>query len=200
MIKTEEIKNYDDYTDEELIELMRNGKTDIMEYLINKYKALVRKKARVLYLAGGDQDDLIQEGMIGLFKAVRDYRADRSAQFSTFANLCIDRQLYHAVQSYNRQKHQLLNNSISLNSEEGESELRFLSQESPETIVIEQEYAAQLEEKLKSQLSSLELQVMELYIGGRDYTEIASLLQRDTKSIDNALQRIRKKVKECMEI
>lgn len=199
MGKTAETKNYDEYTDEELIAIMRNGNSDIMEYLIDKYKALVRKKARVLYLAGGDQDDLIQEGMIGLFKAVRDYRADRSAQFSTFANLCVDRQLYHAVQSYNRQKHQLLNNSISLNSEEGESELRFLSQESPETIVVEQEYAAQLEEKIKSQLSSLEKQVMELYIGGHDYMEIASLLKRDAKSIDNALQRIRKKVKECME-
>ena len=114
------MKDYTQFTDEELIDMLRQGEPDVMDYIIDKYKSMVRKKARVLYLVGGDQDDLIQEGMIGLFKAVRDYRKEKDASFRTFAQLCVDRQLYHAIQSSNRQKHQPLNSYVSINSEEWE--------------------------------------------------------------------------------
>ena len=115
------MKNYAQYTDEELLHMQQQGESGIMDYLIEKYKPMVRQKARVLYLVGGDQDDLIQEGMIGLFKAVRDYRADKDTSFKTFAQLCVDRQIYHAIQSSNRQKHQPLNSYVSINGEEWEA-------------------------------------------------------------------------------
>ena len=111
------MKDYTQYTDEELLTMRENGEEEITEYLIEKYKPMVRQRVRVLYLVGGDQDDLIQEGMIGLFKAVRDYRKDRDASFHTFAHLCVDRQIYRAIQSYNRQKHQPLNSYVSLSGE-----------------------------------------------------------------------------------
>ena len=109
------MKKYTEYTDEELVELLRQGDTEVMDYLLEKYKFVVRQKARVLYLAGGEADDLIQEGMIGLFKAIRDYRGDKEASFYTFAQLCVDRQMYNAIQSSTRQKHQPLNSYISMN-------------------------------------------------------------------------------------
>ena len=136
------MKDYTQFTDEELIDMLRQGEPDVMDYIIDKYKSMVRKKARVLYLVGGDQDDLIQEGMIGLFKAVRDYRKEKDASFRTFAQLCVDRQLYHAIQSSNRQKHQPLNSYVSINSEEWEEEVYNIFQQSPENIVIAQENAA----------------------------------------------------------
>ena len=111
------MKEYTEYTDEELVELLRQGDTEVMDYLLEKYKFVVRQKARVLYLAGGEADDLIQEGMIGLFKAIRDYRGDKEASFYTFAQLCVDRQMYNAIQSSTRQKHQPLNSYISRNGE-----------------------------------------------------------------------------------
>lgn len=148
------MKDYTPFTDEELIEMLRQGNEDVMDYLIDKYKSMVRKKARVLYLVGGDQDDLIQEGMIGLFKAVRDYRKEKDASFHTFAQLCVDRQLYHAIQSSNRQKHQPLNSYVSINSEEWEEEVYSIFQQSPENIVIAQENAEHLERKIQQQLSN----------------------------------------------
>lgn len=194
------MKDYTQYTDEELLEILEQGDQDVIEYLIEKYKPMVRQKARVLYLVGGDQDDLIQEGMIGLFKAVRDYRGDRETSFRTFAQLCVDRQIYHAIQSSNRQKHQPLNSYISLSDEEGETELSNMFQQSPENIVIAQENAATMESRIRSQLSEFENQVLERYLDGENYLQIAEILEKTPKSIDNALQRIRSKVKECLRL
>ena len=192
------MKDYTQFTDEELIDMLRQGEPDVMDYIIDKYKSMVRKKVRVLYLVGGDQDDLIQEGMIGLFKAVRDYRKEKDASFRTFAQLCVYRQLYHAIQSSNRQKHQPLNSYVSINSEEWEEEVYNIFQQSPENIVIAQENAAHLEKKIRKQLSSFENQVLMMYLDGDNYLQIAEKLGKTPKSIDNALQRIRGKVKECV--
>lgn len=192
------IKDFAQYTDEELIEKLRQGEPEVMDYLIDKYKSMVRQKARVLYLVGGEQDDLIQEGMIGLFKAMRDYHAGKDASFHTFAQLCVDRQMYHAIQSSNRQKHQPLNSYVSMSSEEWENEVRTMLQQSPENIVIAQENAAHLESKIRNQLSKFENQVLDMYLDGDNYLTIADKMGKTPKSIDNALQRIRMKVKECV--
>ena len=190
------IKDFSQYTDEELIAKLLQGEPEVMDYLIDKYKSMVRQKARVLYLVGGEQDDLIQEGMIGLFKAVRDYHAEKDASFRTFAQLCVDRQMYHAIQSSNRQKHQPLNSYVSMSSEEWENEVRTMLQQSPENIVIAQENAAHLESKIRNQLSKFENQVLDMYLDGDNYLTIADKMGKTPKSIDNALQRIRMKVKE----
>lgn len=190
------IKDFSQYTDEELIAKLRQGEPEVMDYLIDKYKSMVRQKARVLYLVGGEQDDLIQEGMIGLFKAVRDYHTEKDASFRTFAQLCVDRQMYHAIQSSNRQKHQPLNSYVSMSSEEWENEVRTMLQQSPENIVIAQENAAHLESKIRNQLSKFENQVLDMYLDGDNYLTIADKMGKTPKSIDNALQRIRMKVKE----
>lgn len=193
------MKDYTEYTDEELLKMLKDEDENIMEYLIDKYKSMVRQKARVLYLVGGEQDDLIQEGMIGLFKAIRDYSPQRETSFQTFARLCVDRQMYHAIQSSNRQKHQPLNTYISLNGNEWETELGNLCQQSPESIVIDQENAEGMEKQIRDQLSPFEDQVLELYLQGEDYLGIGEQLRKSPKSIDNALQRIRSKVKEYLE-
>ena len=190
---------YGDYTDEELLELQRDGRENVTDYLLDKYKAMVKKKARVLYLMGGEQDDLIQEGMIGLFKAIRDYRPEKDTSFYTFAQLCVDRQLYNAVQSSNRQKHRPLNSYVPLNTEEGEHELRDFRQQSPENIVIARENEAAMEQKIREQLSDFENQVLARYLEGENYLQIAADLRRPPKSVDNALQRIRSKVRVWLE-
>lgn len=193
------MKDYTGYTDDQLLELLREGREEVMDYLIDKYKPMVRKKARVLYLMGGDQDDLIQEGMIGLFKAVRDYRKGKEASFSTFAQLCVDRQLYNAVQSSNRQKHRPLNSYVSLNSQESQNELEVFRQPSPENIVIDRENARAMERRIQEQLSDFENLVLEKYLNGENYLQIAESLDRPPKSIDNALQRIRSKVRSFLD-
>lgn len=192
------MKDYTQYTDEELVDMIRRGEQEVMDFIIDKYKSMVRQKARVLYLVGGEQDDLIQEGMIGLFKAVRDYRKEKDASFRTFAQLCVDRQIYHAIQSSNRQKHQPLNTYISMSSEEWEDEVYHMFQQSPENIVIAQENVVHLKNTIRRQLSSFENQVLEMYLDGDNYLQIAEKLGKPPKSIDNALQRIRGKVKECI--
>jgi len=192
------MSKYDGYTDEQLIARMREGDEEVAQYLLDKYKYLVRKKARAMYLVGGETDDLIQEGMLGLFKAVRDYREERDTSFSTFARLCIDRQLYNAIQSSNRQKHRPLNSYVSLSDEEFQMELRQLSEQNPEAIIIDQENAAGMEQRIKDSLSSFENEVLKMYLEGADYIHIAEQLEKSPKSIDNALQRIRSKVKSCI--
>ncbi len=189
-------KDYDTCTDEELIERLRAGEREITDYLIDKYKSLVRTKARALYLAGGDHEDLIQEGMLGLFKAVRDYRPEKEAAFATFAGLCIDRQMYSAVASSQRQKHQPLNSFVSLSEPVSEQELRLVDEETPEEIMISRENLQGMHERIKERLSRFEYQVLELYLKGYDYTQIAEKLGKQPKAIDNALQRIRNKVRE----
>ena len=192
------MKDYTEYTDEELVDLLRQGETEVMDYLLEKYKFIVRQKARVLYLAGGEADDLIQEGMIGLFKAIRDYRGDKEASFYTFAQLCVDRQMYNAIQSSTRQKHQPLNSYVSMNGEEWESQMGSKTQQSPESIIIAQENAVMMEENIRKQLSKFENEVLTLYLEGNNYQQIGEAMGKPSKSIDNALQRIKTKVRECL--
>ena len=190
-------QKFDVYTDEELIRRMRDGEAGIADYLVDKYKYLVRQKARVLYLAGGDQEDLIQEGMLGLFKAVQSYQEGREAAFSTFAALCIDRQLYSAINMSKRQKHQPLNSFVSLSEPVSEQELRLIDEETPEEILINRENLDRMHEKIRKALSPFEYEVLEFYLKGYGYQQIAQKMEKAPKAIDNALQRIRNKVREC---
>ena len=185
---------YEGYSDEELIAMMKRGEPEIMDYLMEKYKNLVRRKARALYLIGGDGDDLIQEGMIGLFKAVRDYNAEKEASFGGFADLCISRQMYTAVEASARKKHIPLNSYISLysgtiSSREHEVPLRDVLPDSRED-------REQMHREMKKRLSGFETQVLEAYLEGMNYKEIGEALGKPAKAIDNALQRIRKKITE----
>ena len=195
------MKQYDKIKDEELIFRFKQGETEILDYLMEKYKNMVRKKARAMFLIGGDNDDLIQEGMIGLFKAVRDYQPEKEASFQTFARICVDRQIYNAIQNSNRQKHQPLNSYISLSQEDGENEehLPDMWVENPESIIIDQENVRDLEQEITCTLSPMENQVLDYYLDGNGYTEIAKIMGKTLKSIDNALQRIRGKIKEQLE-
>ena len=197
------MEGYKGYSDEELIEKLRAGNAEIIDYIMDKYKDLVRKKARALYLMGGDNDDLIQEGMIGLFKAIRDYQESREASFYHFADLCISRQMYSAIEASNRKKHTPLNSYISLYSgTTKQDEQMILLQDilpsiqdgNPEDLVIHQESVKQIEQEMKSRLSKFEQQVLDCFLQGLDYLEIGEILGKEAKSIDNALQRIRKKL------
>ena len=200
-------RSYQDLTDEELISLYRDGDMGAIELLMQKYKELVLGKARTMYILGGDADDLIQEGMLGLFKAVRDYDSGRDASFRTFARLCVTRQLYNAVEASGRKKHLPLNSAISLNrtaggteEEEASESMQDLIQASssfnPEELFLEKEREQALEEHIEKELSRFERQVLDLYLTGMGYTEIAHVLNRDEKSADNALQRIRNKLRD----
>lgn len=194
-------------SDEVLIQRLRDGETDIIDYIMDKYKNLVKNKAKSMYILGADTEDLIQEGMIGLFKAVRDYDSGRDASFYTFADLCILRQMYTAVQASNRQKHKPLNTYISFYSvnqdgEEQEKELIDTLQSgfdnNPEEVLIDRENVLLLERKIEKELSTFEKQVLDLYLTGMGYIQIAKVLGRDEKSTDNALQRIKSKIKKAI--
>ena len=189
---------FDKISDEELIARLRDGETIIEDYLMEKYKGLVRQKARAMFLIGGDTDDLIQEGMIGLFNAVRDFQPGREATFATFARMCIDRQIYSAIQNSNRQKHLPLNSYVSLNQEDESSPIWELSVENPEEIIIDQETTRDLQQKISDYLSPMENKVLDLYLKGEGYVEIGRILGKSPKSIDNALQRIRAKIREVI--
>lgn len=193
------MEQYSKYSDEELIQRLRAGETGIADYLIEKYKYLVRRKARAMFLIGGDTDDLIQEGMIGLFKAVRDYHPGKKASFVTFAQMCIDRQIYSAVQSCNRQKHMPLNTYISLSQEDEESPLAQAWVETPEEIIIDRENTRALEDEIKSALSPMENTVLNYYLEGKSYADIGMLMDKNPKSVDNALRRIRTKIRDYLE-
>ena len=201
---------YESLTDEQIIELARDGDHAATDYLMEKYKGLVRSKAKSMYILGGETDDLIQEGMMGLFKAVRDYDSGRDASFMTFAQLCISRQLYTAVQASGRKKHLPLNTAVSLytdtlpESESGtDREVSIMdtiaaSDSDPEDQFILTESLALLEERIDKGLSPLEKQVLDLYLTGMNYVEIAHVLGREEKSTDNALQRIRTKIRKMI--
>ncbi len=200
---------YDDMDDEQLIVQIHDGAPgDMVEYVMNKYKNLVRKKAASMYILGADRDDLIQEGMIGLFKAVRDYDCGRDASFSTFAELCISRQMYSAIKTLARKKHAPLNSYISIYASREDMELgaempleEILEANPnyvPEKYVIDQENLQDLEEGIERELSELERQVLDLYITGMSIKEISAVLGRDEKSTDNAMQRIRNKLKKYL--
>lgn len=192
---------YSCMTDEELIEQLRAGDKGIMDYILNKYKPLVLGKANAMYLIGGDTDDLIQEGMIGLFKAIRDFRADRESTFFHFAEICITRQLYSAVEASNRKKHVPLNTYVSFYSqtgEEGKSLAETLptdDMDNPEQMIIHQENFRAFWEQLKGRLSKMERQVLDEYLKGLNYRQIAEKLEKSPKAIDNALSRIKSKIK-----
>lgn len=186
---------YKDEKDEDLLRRLRAGESEIADYLVDKYKYLVRQKARPLYLAGGDQEDLIQEGMLGLFKAIQGYQEDKETAFSTFAALCIDRQMYSAISMSQRQKHQPLNSFVSLSEPVSEQELRLIDEETPEAILISRESVDRMHEKIREILSPFEYQVLELYLKGYGYQQIAQQMEKSPKAIDNALQRIRTKVR-----
>ena len=202
------MKTYGDYSDEELIRMLRNGNVEITDFIMEKYKNLVRKKARAMYLIGGDNDDLIQEGMIGLFKAIRDYREEREASFFHFADLCIGRQIYSAVEMSRRKKHLPLNTYVSLYedaSEGGEDgltlveALQSISDKNLEELLIDQESAVSLEKRIDQSLSDFEKEVLDRYLAGNNYAEIAAALEKTPKSVDNALQRVKNKLLDVLE-
>jgi len=191
--------SYANYTDEALIEMLRSGEAEIADYIMEKYKPLVRKKTNAMYLIGGETEDLIQEGMIGLFKAMRDYNPEKEASFFSFAELCINRQLYSALETSNRKKHMPLNTYISFSNQSGSDGInleQMLMDEaaSPEQMMIEQEAKEEFFQRLQEKLSSMEKKVLYLYLEGNSYTQIAELMRKAPKSIDNSLQRIRGKI------
>ena len=200
------MRNYGNVTDEELILRLRDGEKTVTDYIMEKYKHLVRNKAGSMYILGADRDDLIQEGMIGLFKAIRDYDSGRDASFYTFAELCISRQMYSAIQAADRKKHIPLNSYISLygdGKEEEEEENGILSimadeEQNPERLLIDREEVQNLEKSIDRELSFFEKQVLDLHLTGMSYNEIAKVLGRDEKSTDNALQRARTKIRKLI--
>lgn len=194
------IKEYEGIPDEELIRRAQNGEKKLEEFLIDKYKGMVRKKAHAMFLIGGEQEDLIQEGMIGLFRAVRDYRPSKNASFATFASLCVERQIYKAIEISGRQKHRPLNSYISLSEENSPlKNTEDTKQQNPEEIIIDRESTNLMQEKIKEKLSPFENQVLRAYLEGKDYHQIARQMEKSPKSIDNALQRIRNKIHDLME-
>lgn len=198
---------YNDMEDEDIVGAAKAGNPLALEYLINKYKNLVRTKARAYFLIGADRDDIIQEGMIGLYKAIRDYDKDKLTPFKSFAEVCITRQIITAIKSATRQKHIPLNSYISLNKPmfEEESERTLLdiieggNITDPMEVFIGRESVDTMEAMMKEVLSDLEFGVLKSYIEGKSYQEIAKELNRDIKSIDNALQRVKKKLEDCLE-
>ena len=200
----ENVTDYEKLTDEEIIESYRGGQEAAIDFICQKYKPLVRKKARSMYLAGGETDDLIQEGMLGLFKAIRDFEPQKQVTFYHFAQLCVMRQIQKAVEASNRKKNQPLNAYISISDAkeaEGTWTQELLSADAmvnPEQLLIDTENVRQMKERVMESLSPLEKSVLELYLQGYDYRAIAGILKRPDKGIDNAIQRIRQKVKKLL--
>lgn len=186
----------------------KNGNQEIMDYLMVKYKSMVRKKARAMYLLGGENEDLIQEGMIGLIKAVRDFDVTQKTSFSSFAELCVSRQMYSAIEASNRKKHLPLNSYVSLYEDseqvgEGRSlplidTIESSKENDPEVLYFGKEYTEAFAEQLKELLSPLENHVLYLHLMGTDYRTIAELLGKSPKSVDNALQRIKTKAQKIL--
>lgn len=200
------LPDYDEMTDEQVVEIARDGDIDAQEYLINKYRNYVRAKARTYFLLGGDKEDLIQEGMIGMYKAIRDFRSDKLSSFRAFAELCITRQIITAIKTATRQKHIPLNSYISLNKPiyDEDSDRTLLDiitgnkVSDPEELIISREEFSEIEEKMGELLSPLEWQVLMYYLEGKSYQEIAEDLGRHVKSIDNALQRVKRKLEKYL--
>ena len=198
---------FDGMQDEEAVEVARTGSVEAQEYLINKYKGFVKAKARSYFLIGADREDIIQEGMIGLYKAIRDFRSDKLTSFKAFAELCITRQIITAIKTATRQKHIPLNSYVSLNrpiyDEDSDRTLLDIMPSDqvldPEEVVISAEEIGRMEEQITEILSDLEWQVLNCYLDGKSYVEIADELQRHVKSVDNALQRVKRKLERYMD-
>ena len=205
--KLQVVQHFDELSDEELVEQVHLGNTNALDYLITKYRLFVKVKARSYFLIGADKEDIIQEGMIGLYKAIRDFKGDKLASFRAFAELCITRQIITAIKTATRQKHIPLNSYVSLDKpiydEDSERTLMDVItsplSDNPEHLMINREEYSRLEGQMSEVLSELERQVLVLYLEGRSYNEISSLLKRSTKSIDNALQRIKRKLERHLE-
>ncbi|OMP67980.1 RNA polymerase sporulation sigma factor SigH [Domibacillus epiphyticus] len=197
----------DTLNDEQLVELVHNGDSDALDYLIHKYRNFVRAKARSYFLIGADKEDIVQEGMIGLYKAVRDFKGDKLSTFKAFAELCITRQIITAIKTATRQKHIPLNSYVSLDKpiydEESDRTLMDVligaKVTDPEELIINREQFSNIEGKVNELLSDLERQVLALYLDGRSYQEISEELNRHVKSIDNALQRVKRKLERYLE-
>lgn len=197
---------YENIDDEKLVEFVHQGDSDALDYLIHKYRQFVRAKARSYFLIGADREDIVQEGMIGLFKAIRDYKGDKSTSFKAFAELCITRQIITAIKTATRQKHIPLNSYVSLDKpvydDESDRTLMDMLEGSksmdPEEMVINQEEFNTIEMKITELLSDLEREVLALYLDGQSYQEISAELNRHVKSIDNALQRVKRKLEKYL--
>jgi RNA polymerase sporulation-specific sigma factor len=204
----EKVKDPEQLSDEHLVESVRSGDDEALETLINKYRNFVRAKARSYFLIGADREDIVQEGMIGLYKSIRDYRDDKLTSFKAFAELCITRQIITAIKTATRQKHIPLNSYVSLDKPiyDEDSDRTLLDVicgsrvSDPEELLINQEEFDDIEVKMGEILSDLERKVLMLYLDGRSYQEIAVDLKRHVKSIDNALQRVKRKLERYLEV
>ena len=202
------MKKYTAATDEQLVEYIVNGDSEAMDFLMDKYKNLVRSRARTLFLVGADREDLIQEGMIGLYKAIRDYNPKKNVSFQSFAELCINRQMYSAIKGSNTKKNQPLNDYISIDGmggQEGqETSAEWLLGEiseknkNPEQLMLDKEAEDMLEYTLVGHLSELERKVLFYYMRDYNYSRIASILGKEPKAVDNALQRIKRKLTQVL--
>lgn len=206
--KMQVIEQFEKLSDEQLVEQVHQGNTEALDYLITKYRLFVKSKAKSYFLIGADKEDIVQEGMIGLYKAIRDFKGDKLSSFRAFAELCITRQIITAIKTATRQKHVPLNSYVSLDKPiyDEESERTLLDVitspvvNDPAHIVINQENFSALESKMTEVLSELEQQVLTRYLAGQSYYEISEELNRHVKSIDNALQRVKRKLERHLEI
>jgi len=200
------ISSFEDRLDEEVVIEAKNGDTRAQEYLINKYENFVKSKAKSYFLIGADKEDIYQEGMIGLYKAIRDFKPDKLSSFKAFAELCVTRQIITAIKTATRQKHIPLNTYVSLNKpiydEESDRTLLDVLSEArvadPEELIISREELNHIQNEIGEVLSTLELEVLMSYLDGKSYQEIACDLDRHAKSIDNALQRVKRKLEKCL--
>lgn len=206
--KIQVIQQFEQFSDEDLIEQVHQGSTDALDFLITKYRLFVKIKARSYFLIGADKEDIVQEGMIGLYKAIRDFKGDKLSSFRAFAELCITRQIITAIKTATRQKHIPLNSYVSLDKpiydEDSERTLMDVITspvtDNPEFLMINREEYSHLEQKMSEVLSELEQQVLARYLEGQSYNEISEELNRHVKSIDNALQRVKRKLERHLEI
>lgn len=210
MVNHEQVQaqQFTEMSDEELVSLVHSGNTEALDYLITKYRHFVRMKARSYFLIGADKEDIIQEGMIGLYKAIRDFRSDKLSSFRAFAELCIIRQIITAIKTATRQKHIPLNSYVSLDKpiydEESDRTLMDVltgnGVDDPEELMINNEEFMYMEAKMGEVLSNLEREVLALYLDGQSYQEISEKLERHVKSIDNALQRVKRKLERHLQL
>lgn len=206
--------NYDEFSDEELVDMYHDGESEVANYLIKKYQNLIQANANNMFIIGGDFDDVLQEGRIGLFRAIEKFDPGRDAVFTTFANLCISRAIYSAIDKANRQYNKFLNQYISIYIDESKAENDESSGEdnialqisdelkekhNPERIVINDEKVSDLERYINKELSEFEKQIVDLKVAGYDYKEIAAILGKTEKSIDNGQQRLKNKIKKYLE-